>query len=183
MKKIFTKIFTVLLTLMLLMLALIPSSVAACTNHKWMTERTISPTCIADGRAVQRCVTCGITKTTVLKSHGHNWVAATCTSPKKCARCGMTSGNALGHTFSPATCTSPKKCLRCGITQGTAPQHSWAPATCTEPRKCRRCGRPSGEPLGHSWSAWITVKNPTSVTQGVKKRTCNRCGIEQTATY
>lgn len=40
--------------------------------------------------------------------HTHEWLTPTCTEPKTCRICGVTSGNALGHNYSGDTCT------RCG---------------------------------------------------------------------
>lgn len=42
-------------------------------------------------------------------SCSHIYNPATCTEPKKCSKCGETSGSALGHTTSNGTCT------RCGV--------------------------------------------------------------------
>ena len=54
---------------------------------------------------------------------GHNWQDATCTTPKTCSVCGITSGSALGHDWNAATCTTPKTCKTCGITDGTTIPH------------------------------------------------------------
>ena len=48
----------------------------------------------------------------------HEWLEATCTSPKKCAFCGKIEGEALGHTWIEATYDSPKTCSVCGATEG-----------------------------------------------------------------
>ena len=50
---------------------------------------------------------CGETKSEEVAALGHDWQDATCTEPKKCKRCGETSGSALGHT-------DGVKCERCG---------------------------------------------------------------------
>ena len=36
-------------------------------------------------------------------TRGHNWRAATCTSPKTCTRCGATSGGTAPHSFNKKT--------------------------------------------------------------------------------
>jgi len=41
----------------------------------------------------------------------HTYAAATCTSPEKCTKCGVTRGSALGHDFAGG---SAKNCTRCG---------------------------------------------------------------------
>ncbi len=84
--------------------------------------------------------------------HTHNWKPATCSTPKKCSKCGTTSGSAAGHSWQAATCSSPKKCSKCGTTSGSAAGHSWQAATCSSPKTCSKCGTTSGTPLGHTWS-------------------------------
>ena len=110
------------------------------------------------------CKWCGETSGSAL---GHNWTAATCTEPATCSSCGRTDGSALGHNWRAATCTEPKICTRCVKTEGSALGHSWRAATCTEPATCTRCGRTEGSALGHDWKA-ATYMEP---------QTCRRCGI------
>lgn len=45
---------------------------------------------------------------TVCADGEHEWIEATCTQPKTCARCGETEGEPLGHNFVDNVCT------RCG---------------------------------------------------------------------
>lgn len=59
---------------------------------------------------------------------------------------------------------------------------TWQEATCTTPKTCSVCGKTEGEPLGHSWGAWRTTKEPTTTEDGVKERTCSRCGDVETVT-
>ena len=65
-------------------------------------------------------------------------------------------------------------------------------ATCTKDgytgdTYCTDCGEKLAEgktipALGHDWSAWVTVYQPTCRTEGLKTRTCARCGeIEEAA--
>ncbi len=77
----------------------------------------------------------------------HEWLEATCTSPKKCASCGKIEGEALGHTWIEATCTSPKKCAFCGEIEGEALGHTWIEATYDSPKTCSVCGATEGRPL------------------------------------
>ena len=46
------------------------------------------------------------------------WNAATCETPKTCADCGVTEGEALGHAWVDATTEAPKTCEVCGATEG-----------------------------------------------------------------
>lgn len=48
----------------------------------------------------------------------HQWQEATCDTPKTCANCGKTSGDALGHAWKDATTETPKTCTVCGATEG-----------------------------------------------------------------
>ncbi len=102
------------------------------------------------------------TPTATAKECNHKWSSATCTLPKKCTLCGVTSGTSLGHNYSSATCTDPQKCSRCGITSGASLGHNYSSATCTDPQKCSRCGIISGTSLGHNYSSGI----------------CNRCNVK-----
>jgi len=46
--------------------------------------------------------------------HSHVWQDATCTTPKTCAECGETEGEALTHTLGEANYQSPAVCEVCG---------------------------------------------------------------------
>lgn len=82
----------------------------------------------------------------------HEWVAATCTEPKTCSKCGETEGEPLGHDWVDATCTKPKTCRRCGKTEGAVLAHSWQAATNVSPRRCKMCGLAEGScPLDGTW--------------------------------
>ena len=121
---------------------------------------------------------------------GHNYSAATCTTPATCSRCFKTTGIALGHawvgniciekttcsrcygesvptghSFSTATCTTPKTCTRCSTTTGASLGHNYSAATCTTPKTCTRCSTTTGASLGHNYSA-ATCTTP---------KTCTRC--------
>ena len=50
----------------------------------------------------------------------HEWVDATCITPKMCSKCGKEEGSPLGHDWEDATCESPKTCATCGKEKGDA---------------------------------------------------------------
>lgn len=52
------------------------------------------------------------------EEHVHNFVEATCETPKTCIECGEEVGEPLGHDWIEATKTNPKTCARCGKTEG-----------------------------------------------------------------
>ena len=91
------------------------------------------------------------------------WNPADCVTPKTCAECGETEGEALGHTWLAATCETPKTCETCGLTEGEAKGHSWVDATCEAPRTCEACKLTEGEALGHSWEEATTEAPKTCV--------------------
>ena len=68
------------------------------------------------------------------EQHVHDFsINATCEEPAKC-QCGQTSGIANGHLWVAATCTTPKKCKVCNKTEGQALGHSFnnnAPFYCS----------------------------------------------------
>ncbi len=77
-----------------------------------------------------------ISKIGVYVCTAHDWADATCTAPKTCKKCGITSGNALGHDMADATCTAPSTCKRegCTHTVGNALPHTY------ENGYCKGCG-------------------------------------------
>lgn len=77
----------------------------------------------------------------------HEWLAATCTTPKTCELCGVTEGEAKGHIWEDATCIVPKKCAVCHLTEGKALSHNWAEATTDEPKTCLNCKETEGTKL------------------------------------
>lgn len=98
--------------------------------------------------------------------HSHQWEEADCTTPRTCAECGETEGEALGHTWEEADCTKPVTCSVCKETEGEALGHIWQEADCTVPATCSRCGETEGEALGHVWQE-ADYQTP---------RTCSVCG-------
>ncbi len=78
--------------------------------------------------------------------HEHAWIEATCTSPKTCAVCGKTEGEAAGHRWIEATCTEPETCAVCGMTEGEPAGHIWTEATLLMPKTCTVCGFTEGKP-------------------------------------
>lgn len=52
--------------------------------------------------------------------HEHVWQEADCLTPKTCADCGETEGEALGHSLTEATHWAPSVCSACGEELGEA---------------------------------------------------------------
>ena len=79
----------------------------------------------------------------------HKWIDADCITPKTCAHCQETEGEALGHTWLDATCTAPKTCSVCALTDGDPLPHSpgeqqietnLITAIRSEKKSCTGCG-------------------------------------------
>ncbi|MBQ9773964.1 MAG: hypothetical protein IJW30_06680 [Clostridia bacterium] len=124
-------------------------------RHIW--DYTNNP-CIAT------CKDCGATE----GEPKHDWLAATCTTPKTCKDCGATEGEVSDeHDWLAATCTTPKTCKDCGATEGEKSEHNWVAATCTTAERCKDCGEKGDEAaLGHYWN--------------YAKGTCDHEGCEET---
>ena len=108
---------------------------------------------------------------TTVKGCEHEWIDATCTTPRKCRKCGITAGNPNKHSFAPATCEKPETCRNCGVTQGIAKGHNYDPAT----GFCKNCHKniagtkdpnwpPTTEPKAEKPTEQRTEANPTTTT-------------------
>ena len=83
-----------------------------------------------------------------MQEGGHEWIDATCTTPKTCSVCSAAEGSALGHNWQPATCEAPETCANCHVTRGEA--------------------------LGHDWGRYIVTTPATETSEGIETRTCAR---------
>ena len=54
--------------------------------------------------------------------------------------------------------------------------HDWKAADCTAAKTCKRCGKTEGSALGHSYGGWAVVTKPTVAAEGLREKTCGRCG-------
>ena len=149
--------------------------------HLWdvLVKSEQAPTCTENGyTAIVQCSRCGEFKGgEVIPAPGHDWEAATCTTPKTCKVCSATEGEALGHTWVDATCTAPKTCSVCGETEGTALGHTWVDPTCTEDGYCSVCGEAGLPATGHTPKFSYNVDaNCTEI--GFIYWVCANCGDE-----
>lgn len=149
-----------------------------------------APTCTEQGYDLYTCARCGDSyETNFTEALGHNWVDATCTTPKTCSRCDATEGEALGHAWGLPEITQPNTCTtagrytyRCTICNTSkfevlpASGHTWQAATCTKPKTCSNCGATEGSALGHTKVSYPTVQ-PTYTTVGYRGGSyCSVCG-------
>ena len=97
----------------------------------------------------------------------HQWVEATCGTPRTCSECGKIAGEPTEqHEWIEADCNTTKHCSVCKKYEGAPLGHKWEDATCTEAKICTRCGDVNGEALGHQYN------------QDGDDFLCGRCGEE-----
>lgn len=86
------------------------------------------------------------------------------------------------HEWIDATCTTPKTCSLCDETDGEPLSHNWQDATCTTPKICSLCDKTDGEPLGHTESDFEFKKNDYINATTIYAKKCTVCGddIEET---
>lgn len=77
----------------------------------------------------------------------HEWIEATCDTPRTCSLCEEIEGTPLGHSWIAATCETPKRCENCAAIEGDALGHNWKEATTQKPKTCGTCGKTEGSPL------------------------------------
>ena len=70
----------------------------------------------------------------IFSSCEHEWVEATCTTPKTCKICKDTKGEANGHAWIDAKCNSPKVCSVCTLAEGDPLGHDYG-----DDNICTRC--------------------------------------------
>ena len=143
------------------------------------------------------CKGCGVKLSdgTDIPATGHDWAAATCTTPKTCKVCKVTEGDVAGHTGGTANCHAKAVCEVCKQEYGTvdATKHDGGTeiknakaATCTEKgytgdTYCKGCGvklsdgtdiPATGHKLKH-----VPAKNPTTFVAGnIEYWYCTVCG-------
>ncbi len=132
---------------------------------------TVLATCYSNGYTVKKCSVCQRTVYTDYTNRlGHSWGEVKAFEPQHCGDSGW----------------STKECSNCKEARNVeffpAVGHKAMPATCTEASKCSVCQYIVAPAKGHSWSDWVTVKEPTDVEKGTKRRNCPDCGAEEFVT-
>jgi len=92
--------------------------ITPCTTHTYQQIEYEAPTCTKKGTKVSQCTKCKVVKTEEYEKTAHIYSNATCTEPKKCRSCGITSGTATGHQYVYEYLSEAyhvKKCTNCGI--------------------------------------------------------------------
>ena len=110
--------------------------------------------------------------------HEHQWISATCHSPKTCEECGLTVGSEKEHNWISATCESPKRCLDCGQTVGYKAEHSWMGGNKTTPKHCRWCDELGPFSLPQSGTVFIGEDLYRNSELTIKSSTYDSCYIK-----
>lgn len=154
------------------------------TGHVW-DNKTLkkAPACESEGIVEYTCKTCNQTKEELVAPTGH---LNTEIRNKKTATC--EEEGYTGDTY----CTTCNKKLKDGQTIPKT-DHNWTiketPATCesdgSRTYTCDTCKETKTESIkatGHTYGAWITTQAATVFSPEQQKRTCSKCGKEETRT-
>ena len=169
-------------------------------NHDGGTEikNPKAATCTEKGYTGDTyCKGCGVKLSdgTDIPAAGHDWAAATCTTPKTCKVCKVTEGDVAGHTGGTANCHAKAVCEVCKQEYGTvdATKHDGGTeiknakaATCTEKgytgdTYCKGCNAKLSDgkdipAAGHKLKH-VPAKNPTTFVAGnIEYWYCTVCG-------
>ncbi|MFQ8952701.1 MAG: hypothetical protein ACLR56_06655 [Oscillospiraceae bacterium] len=138
-----------------------------------------------------------LTVRTKCQQNGHDWLAATCTAPETCSRCGITQGETLPHTGGKATCIDLAICKVCGNEYGKLDPNTH-PDDATDVwneeewhdnaghySKWSCCGKPKYPYEYHKWDDGIctvcgcicehSISSPANCHERAR---CHTCGIE-----
>ena len=111
------------------------------------------------------CNTCGDIRTI-----SHDYAVATCTEPKTCKVCGMTSGNKLSHKSDSGTVTKKATCTATGT-------KTYKCTLCKEVIKTETIAK-----VAHKYDSGKVTKKATCKATGVKTYTCSVCKGTKTET-
>ena len=92
-----------------------------------------------------------------------------------CLFCLLT-GCGCKHEWVEATCTTPKTCRLCGLTEGAPRSHNWRDATCKTPKTCDTCGITEGERLPHTPGEWTILQTEYVTAKRRMVQQCRDCG-------
>ncbi len=150
------------------------------TNHKNTKEEHKDATCTEDGYHKVICIDCGqVIDQTVIPAAGHGEtkkenLVPTCTE----------------NGYIRSICTVCNEVTEEIVLDSNGHNHiqDIKVATCTEDgyirQYCPACGdvKPGAVTLystGHRWSAWSIIEQPTHSKEGVERRICSVCGIDE----
>ena len=127
--------------------------VRAALGHN-STSSIVDPTCTSAGYTAYHCTVCLEDYTgNLVPALGHDYGAdVSCSDAAVCTVCGFDNGGEpIGHDWVEATCTDPKMCARAGCDEkeGEALGHQMTEGNCLAPSTCERCGHTEGEKKTH----------------------------------
>ncbi len=80
------------------------SSVPAHTHE--YTSEIVAPACTVNGYTIYTCQCGDYYHADEVQAPGHDWAAATCTTPKTCNVCQATEGHLSDHSYQDGKCTA-----------------------------------------------------------------------------
>ena len=88
-------------------------------------------------------------------SHEHDWIGASCYSPKTCNDCGQTEGEIRGHIWVEKTSENAKYCQECGLTT-----YAWydADGTLLYEEEVENGSKPTEHPLPSDNDKWDYIE-------------------------
>ncbi len=167
----------------------------AKTSHQYQ-HTIIAPTCTDDGYTLYTC-SCGDSyKVQSTSATGHSWgswkvtkeptTTSAGTKERTCEKCGIKETASIEkltatepETTAPAT-TEPPHTHSYTVTEqkdADCENYGYITQTCS----CGKVETTLITPTGHSWGEWKVTKEPTTTSAGTKERTCEKCGIKETA--
>ena len=144
----------------------------AAIGHEY-SEVVIAPTCTEGGKTVVTCKRNGCdykeekNPTEVVP---HSWIEATCASPKKCANCPLTEGEALEHEYQREV-VAPT-CISVGLTKVTCANCDYY----AEEDKQDRLPHEYNKENPVAGVDYRVVKKPTCEDEGEGYYICKTCG-------
>ncbi len=159
-------------------------------NHRystWSIDRSAS--CTTTGSKHRVCRDCGDVDVATIPATGHDFVSATCTSPKTCRTCRYQEGTAPGHQWGDWITDEVVSCIydgaqhrECRICRSIetkriiSPGHDFSPATCTAPATCRRCGATTGTKAEHNWDNGTVISHISCMSDEIVRKKCTNPG-------
>lgn len=142
-------------------------------NHTfcWITDE--EATCSEVGIKHEECSGCHIKRsmnTVIPATNNHDYADATCTSPKTCKVCGVTSGDKLSHKSDAGTVTQKATCTSTGM-------KTYKCTLCKATIKTDTIAK-----VAHKYDSGVVTKKATCKATGVKIYTCSVCKGTKTET-
>ena len=150
-------------------------------GHKWGAwVTTKEPTTTSTGTAQRICSVCSQKETKTLPvnipNHTHKYTSKV-TKQATCTTTGIrTYSCSCGDSYTETIAKTPHNYIT-KITKPTCTSKGYTTYTCS----CGDSYTGNYVPAaGHKWGAWVTTKEPTTTSTGLKERKCQNCSEPQT---